>query len=121
MTGEAARFRAPVSGGKDSLSLLHVLRDRRRVSPVKFDFTAAHIDFEFSDFNPQILIGYLEKEGFPYLVAKADSLKDEKHEDIDCFRWSWNRRKGFFNWPIAMGSTRSPSVTTWTTLLKRFC
>ncbi|OGX29892.1 MAG: hypothetical protein A2705_04610 [Omnitrophica WOR_2 bacterium RIFCSPHIGHO2_01_FULL_52_10] len=96
MIREGDRIAVAVSGGKDSLSLLHVLRDRRRVSPVKFDFTAAHIDFEFSDFNPQILIGYLEKEGFPYLVAKADSLKDEKHEDIDCFRWSWNRRKALF-------------------------
>ncbi|MBI5149159.1 MAG: tRNA 2-thiocytidine(32) synthetase TtcA [Candidatus Omnitrophica bacterium] len=96
MIREGDRIAVAVSGGKDSLSLLHVLRDRLRISPVKFDFTAVHIDFEFSDFNPQILIDYLEKEGFPCLVEKADSLKDERYEDIDCFRWSWNRRKALF-------------------------
>lgn len=96
MIREGDRIAVAVSGGKDSLSLLHVLRDRRRVSPVKFDFTAVHIDFEFSDFNPRALVDYLEKEGFPHLVEKADSLKDERYEDIDCFRWSWNRRKALF-------------------------
>ena len=96
MIREGDRIAVAVSGGKDSLSLLHVLRDRRRISPVKFDFTAVHIDFEFSDFNPQTLIDYLAKEDFPYLVQKADSLKGEKYEDIDCFRWSWNRRKAIF-------------------------
>ena len=96
MIREGDRIAVAVSGGKDSLSLLHVLRDRRRISPVKFDFTAVHVDFEFSDFNPQALVEYLQKEGFPCLVEKADSLKDEKYEDIDCFRWSWNRRKALF-------------------------
>ena len=40
MIREGDRIAVAVSGGKDSLSLLHVLRDRRRISPVKFDFTA---------------------------------------------------------------------------------
>ena len=97
MIKEGDKIAVAVSGGKDSISLLHVLRHRRSVSPVDFEFTAVHIDFEFADFNPQGLIAYLEREGFPYLVEKVESLKDEKWEEIDCFRWSRNRRKALFD------------------------
>jgi len=90
------RIAVAVSGGKDSISLLHVLRHRRKVSPVKFEFTAVHIDFQFSDFNPQQLIKYLETEGFLHLIEKVDNLKGEQWEDIECFWWSHNRRKALF-------------------------
>lgn len=102
MLQEGDKVCVAVSGGKDSISLLHVLRHRQSVSPVHFDFTAVHIDFEFADFNPQGLIDYLEREGFPYLVEKVETLKDEtgtasKWEEIDCFRWSRNRRRALFD------------------------
>ena len=85
-----------VSGGKDSISLLHVLRHRLRISPVKFEFTAVHIDFEFSDFSPEKLIEYFKANDFPYIIEKVDSLKGEKWEEIDCFWWSKNRRRALF-------------------------
>jgi tRNA 2-thiocytidine biosynthesis protein TtcA len=96
MLQEGDRVAVAVSGGKDSISLLHVLRHRQSVSPVNFEFIAVHIDFGFSDFNPQGLIDYLKKEGFPYHVEKIESLKGEKWEDIDCFWWSRERRKSLF-------------------------
>ncbi len=95
-----------VSGGKDSISLLHVLRHRRLVSPVKFDFTAVHIDFKFSDFDPQKLVEYLQREGFAHLVERVDSMEGEKWEDIDCFWWSWNRRKALFELADRLGFTK---------------
>ncbi len=90
------RIAVAVSGGKDSLSLLYVLRHRLRISPVKFEFTAVHIDFGFPNFDPMVLVNYLKTQGFSYLVQKADFLKDERYQTIDCFRWSWNRRKALF-------------------------
>ena len=96
MIREGDRIAVAVSGGKDSISLLHVLRDRQCMSPVKFSFTAVHIDFEFSDFDPRGLIAYLEKEGFRYLIEKVGSLKGERWEDIDCYWWSRNRRQALF-------------------------
>ena len=96
MIEEGDRIAVAVSGGKDSISLLHVLRHRQSISPVNFYFKAVHIDFEFADFNPAPLIVYLENEGFPYLIEKVESLKGERYDEIDCFWWSRNRRKALF-------------------------
>lgn len=106
MIEKGDKIAVAVSGGKDSISLLHVLRHRRLVSPIKFEFTAVHIDFEFSDFNPAVLVDYLKKEGFPYLVEKVDSLKGERWEEIDCFWWSRNRRKALFELVARLGFTK---------------
>ena len=97
MLQEGDRVAVAVSGGKDSISLLHVLRHRQSVAPVKFGFIAVHIDFGFADFNPKGLVDYLEKEGFPYHVEKVESLKGERWDDIDCFWWSRERRKSLFD------------------------
>ena len=96
MLQEGDRIAVAVSGGKDSISLLHVLRHRQSVAPIDFEFVAVHIDFGFSDFNPQGLINYLEKEGFPYHLEKVESLQGEKWENINCFWWSKNRRRALF-------------------------
>ncbi|MCA9406182.1 MAG: tRNA 2-thiocytidine(32) synthetase TtcA [Candidatus Omnitrophica bacterium] len=96
MINEGDKIAVAVSGGKDSLSLMHVLRHRQKISPINFEFQAVHIDFEFSDFDPQRLVDYLEREGFSYIIEKVDFLKGEKYEEIDCFWWSRNRRKALF-------------------------
>jgi tRNA 2-thiocytidine biosynthesis protein TtcA len=100
------RIAVAVSGGKDSLSLLHVLRHRQKISPVDFEFTAVHIDFEFSDFDPAILIQYLQREEFSCKLEKVDFLKGETYEDIDCFWWSRNRRRALFQLADREGFTK---------------
>jgi len=45
---EGDKIAVAVSGGKDSLSLLHILRHRQMISPVNFEFIAVHIDFELA-------------------------------------------------------------------------
>ena len=106
MIQDGDRIAVAVSGGKDSLSLMHVLRHRQRVSPVKFDFTAVHIDFEFEDFDSQTLANYLQQQEFPYQIEKVDSLKGERWEDINCFWWSRNRRKALFQLADREGFTK---------------
>lgn len=106
MIEEGDKVMVAVSGGKDSISLLHVLRHRQRVAPVKFKVVAVHIDFEFSDFDPKVLVDYLEREGFEYIVEKVDFLKGEKWEEIDCYWWSKNRRKALFLLADKLGFTK---------------
>lgn len=96
MIEEGDRIAVAVSGGKDSLSLMHILRHRQKISPVPFEFTAVHVDFGFEDFDPKVLIDYFEKHNFSYRLERVDSLKGQRYEDIDCFWWSRNRRKALF-------------------------
>ncbi|MBZ0165662.1 MAG: hypothetical protein K8I00_02565 [Candidatus Omnitrophica bacterium] len=73
------RIAVAVSGGKDSLSLLHVLRHRLKVSPVKFEFVAVHIDFGFPDFDPAVLTAYLQEQEFPCILESVDWLQGENY------------------------------------------
>lgn len=106
MIEEGDKIAVAVSGGKDSISLLHILRHRQRISPVNFSFVAVHIDFDFADFDPQKLIEYFEREGFSYIVERVEGLKGENYADIDCFRWSRNRRRALFELADKEGFTK---------------
>ncbi|HLF18801.1 MAG TPA: ATP-binding protein [Candidatus Omnitrophota bacterium] len=103
MIEEGDRIAVAVSGGKDSISLLHVLRHRQIIAPIKFEFSAVHVDFELSDFDPQKLIDYLKVHEFPYFIEKVDWLKGQKYEEIGCFWWSRNRRRALFELCVREG------------------
>jgi tRNA 2-thiocytidine biosynthesis protein TtcA len=55
-----------LSGGKDSLSLLHVLLHLRGKAPVPFELGAATIDPQSPDYRPQPLINYMRGLGVPF-------------------------------------------------------
>lgn len=55
-----------LSGGKDSLSLLHVLLHLKAKSPVPFDLAAATVDPQSPDFHPESLQAYLAALRLPY-------------------------------------------------------
>jgi len=55
-----------LSGGKDSLSLLHVLLDLRQRAPVKFELAACTVDPQSPEFDPSALKPYMAALGIPY-------------------------------------------------------
>jgi tRNA 2-thiocytidine biosynthesis protein TtcA len=55
-----------LSGGKDSLSLLHILLHLQKKAPVKFELAACTVDPQSPEFDPSPLIGYLAQLGVPY-------------------------------------------------------
>lgn len=63
------RILVGVSGGKDSLSLLHVLLHLRERAPVRFEVGAANIDPQMPGYDPSPLAAYMHSLGVPYHQA----------------------------------------------------
>ncbi len=61
-----------LSGGKDSLTLLHLLRYVQEKSPVSFDLGAATVDPCIEGFDPSHLKIYVPALGVPYFYRKQD-------------------------------------------------
>ncbi|MFH1506831.1 MAG: ATP-binding protein [Candidatus Omnitrophota bacterium] len=95
-----------VSGGKDSLSLLEILNDRRSFVPVKYDLLACHVDMGYPCHHPKILAEYFKKMGVKYHIEKIDILQGKTRKDISCFWCSWNRRKALFMVAERFGCTK---------------
>jgi selenocysteine lyase/cysteine desulfurase/tRNA(Ile)-lysidine synthase TilS/MesJ len=55
-----------ISGGKDSLTMLHLLRHIQKVSAKKFKIAAATVDPQVPEYNPSPLKEYMEYLGIPY-------------------------------------------------------
>ena len=68
---EGDRILLGLSGGKDSLALLHLLHHFQRHAPIKFEFAAVTIDPQADTFDPSPLIPYMESLGIPYPVAST--------------------------------------------------
>lgn len=61
-----------LSGGKDSLSLLHVLLELRHKAPVHFELGAATVDPCIEGFDPSFLKDYVSILGIPYFYQRQD-------------------------------------------------
>ncbi len=86
-----------VSGGKDSLSMLKLLNERRKWAPVEYKLFAAHIETDFrcaGCVHTRELKKIFESYGIPYYFEKI-KVKDKK-KATSCFWCSWNRRKALF-------------------------
>jgi len=85
-----------VSGGKDSLSLLKLLKYRQSFAPVKYDLLAVHLDVGIPGFPLDKLIEQFQKEEVDYRIEKVKDLEGKDFKDITCFWCAWTRRKILF-------------------------
>jgi tRNA 2-thiocytidine biosynthesis protein TtcA len=65
------RILVGVSGGKDSWTLLHLLRLIRRRAPVAFDLVALNVDQGFPGFRADLVEEFLAREGYRYEMRDA--------------------------------------------------
>lgn len=87
-----------VSGGKDSLSLLKLLAERKKWAPVNYELIAMHVesDYECGDREyPRWLKKFFKENGVKHHFEKIRLLKG-KTKKRSCFWCSWNRRKALF-------------------------
>lgn len=63
-----------LSGGKDSLSLLHILLHFQRHAPIDFEIAAMTVDPQSEDFDPSPLIPYLKSINVEYFYTKEPIL-----------------------------------------------
>lgn len=66
MIKDGDRLLLGLSGGKDSLALLHVLLNLQKKAPVKFTIAAATVDPQTDSFDPRPLIPYMKSIGVTY-------------------------------------------------------
>jgi len=75
MVQEGDRLLLGLSGGKDSLSLLHALLEFQRRLPIKFEIEVCTIDPMTPSFDPSPLIPYVEGLGLKYHYIRDDIVQ----------------------------------------------
>lgn len=74
------RVMVAVSGGKDSLSMLHLLRETSRRAPFPFSLIAVNLDQGHPGFPKHVLPEYFEKEGYAYEIIERDTYSVVKEK-----------------------------------------
>jgi tRNA 2-thiocytidine biosynthesis protein TtcA len=88
MIQQGDRVLLGLSGGKDSLALLHLLRHLQRHAPIDFELGAVTIDPQIPGFDPSVLQPYLAALEIPYFYhsqAIADEAMKFQHQPAFSF------------------------------------
>jgi len=98
-----------VSGGKDSLSLLWLLRERIRRIPIDYRITAIHVDPGFGADSAERMKAFFETYGFEHRVIKTrigPKAHGPENRENPCFLCSRLRRKVLFDLAGEIGCNR---------------
>lgn len=99
MVEEGDRILVAVSGGKDSLSVLWLLRERIKRIPIDYEVLAIHVDPGFGADSAGKMAAFFQENGFEYRAIKSDcGPRAHGAENLEnpCFLCSRLRRKAIF-------------------------
>lgn len=92
------RILVAVSGGKDSLTLLHMLQARKAFAPVSYTLLAVHVttNWQCGQFaQPESLPELCDRIGVPLQVVETE-IRLKPGEELNCFACATARRNALF-------------------------
>jgi tRNA 2-thiocytidine biosynthesis protein TtcA len=99
MIADGDRVMVAVSGGRDSISLLWLLRERLKRIPIRYDIIAAHVDLGFRPSTGKRMEEFFASNAFDYAIidTTAGPLAHSNHNrENPCFLCSRLKRKAIF-------------------------
>jgi len=109
MISDGDRILVGLSGGKDSLSLMWLLNERRTRVPVNYELFAVYVDLGFPGGFSDELREYGEKSGYAVRIVYTDfGLISHGPENLEnpCFLCSRLRRKRLFEIARELGCSK---------------
>jgi tRNA 2-thiocytidine biosynthesis protein TtcA len=73
MIEDRDRILVAVSGGKDSYTMLHLLRALQRRAPVRFELCAVNVDQGHPGYPGDVLREYMDREGYDFTMVEEDT------------------------------------------------
>ena len=103
------RIAVGVSGGKDSMVLLWLLRERLRRIPIHYELVAIHVDLGFDPQPAAELESFFRKEAFEYRILKTDygiQAHSPVNRENPCFLCARRRRAALFREAQKLGCSK---------------